>query len=111
MDDVADFAVLDALVLVEIPGLGATLRAGFHSELQFARFLGGGHEAADAGGVGAHRFLAEDVLLGVHGRFEVQGAVAGIGGEHDDVHIAGAQFLVGVEAYEAVLGIHLETAG
>ena len=111
VDDVADLAVLHALVLVEIPGLGAALRARFHRELEFPRFLGGGHEAADAGSVRAHRLLAEDVLLGLHGRLEMHRAVAGIGGEHDDIDIAGAQLLVGIEADEAVLGIHLEAAG
>ena len=83
----------------------------FTVSLSSLRFLRSRHETSHARGVRAHRLLAEDVLLRLHRRLEMQRAVAGVRRQHDDIHVAGHQLLVRVEADEAVLGIHLEAAG
>ena len=56
-------------------------------------------------------FSQKTCFLGVDGGLEVQRPVAGRRGEHDDVDVRGDDLLVGVEADEAMLGIHLNTAG
>jgi hypothetical protein len=111
MHDVADLAVADAPVFVEVPGLGAALGARFHGQLEFPGLRRGGHETPYTCGVGTHGLLAENVLSGLYCRLEVHRTIGGIGGQHDDIDVARQQLLVSVEAHEAVLGIHLEAAG
>ena len=109
-DDVAQFAALQALQFVEVPGLRAPLRARFHGELQLFGLFRGGHEPPQVHRIGAKRLLAEDVLLRFDGRLEVHRAVGRVRGQHDDVHGLD-DFLISVETDEVVFGIDLDAVG
>ena len=84
-DEIADFAVVDALDRFLVRALMAALQADADFEVLLLRFFGGGKNAADAGRIGGDRLFHEHMLAGVHGIFEVQRAIAGRAGDDDDI--------------------------
>ena len=106
--DFADLACLDFLYCFNVFALEAALGTGDDGELFLFALFGGGHEAADAGGVCGEGLFAEDVFACLDGGFKVHGAVAGRGAEHDDIDVACDYLLVGVKAGEVVFGVYLD---
>ena len=82
------------------------LRARHHGQLLFFGYFRCRHEALQTVGIGAERLLAEDMLVGVDGRFEMLGTIARRRGEHHDVNIGGNQLLERIETNKALFGSH-----
>jgi len=109
--DVAELAVADAFVSVAL-GIGPAPHKAVHDGGALLLGFGyGGDDGACAGAIGGHRFLGENVLLGIDRRLDVQRAEAGRGGEDDDVHIAFDDFLVGIKADVNAALIDVDFAG
>ena len=100
--DVADLAFVDSLHALDVARLMAALGAGDDGQALLFRFLGGGEDLADAGGVGGDGLLGEQVLASLNRRRDVRRAEPGRRREDDEVHALDHLF-IGVEPGEAAV--------
>src|SRR6185436_11954892 len=84
--DLPDDSFLDRPLRLAIAARVAALRSRHDGEVLPLRRLAGLDDPSDAGRVHRHRLLHEDVLPGVDGRLEVDGAEYRRGGQQDDFY-------------------------
>ncbi len=71
--------------------------------------LGGGHDAPHPGNVHAHGFFTKDVFPGSYRGLEVPRPESGRSGQQHDIHAAGQQLLISIQAKEGAAFIHGDT--
>src|SRR6185437_662206 len=108
--DIADRSAFEPVHGLNVIAGEAALGTGHNRELELFGFFRRGHEAPHAGRVRAERLFTEYVLFGGNRGFKELRPVTGRGRQHDDVYVRADYFLIGVEADEAVLGVHLNAA-
>ena len=100
--------VVDALHDLALGVLVAVAEAGDDGLVLLLGLAAGVDDRLHAGGVDGHGLLAEDVLAGLDGRLDVQRPEVRRRGQEHHVDVAVEDLLVGVEADEAVVGLHVD---